>query len=148
MPEVVPVYRGESRSFSAVSGHFCGWRRIGFSITVARMFDPVEKLKEFIRHPSISADSQARAGMKGAQEFVSGLLTSLGFTSEVVKTDLHPIIFAQRGGDASWPHVLIYGHYDVQPADPLNLWTTTPFEPTIRGNRIFGRGAARQKARS
>jgi len=78
------------------------------------MFDPVEKLKEFIRHPSISADSQARAGMKGAQEFVSGLLTSLGFTSEVVKTDLHPIIFAQRGGDASWPHVLIYGHYDVQ----------------------------------
>ncbi|MEO6875640.1 MAG: dipeptidase [Opitutaceae bacterium] len=109
------------------------------------MFDPVEKLKEFIRFPSVSADSKFKDGMKGAQEFVSGLLSSMGFEVEVVKTGLHPIILAHRGGDASWPHVIIYGHYDVQPADPLNLWTTPAFEPTIRGNRIYGRGAADNK---
>ena len=109
------------------------------------MFDPVEKLKEFIRCPSVSADSKFREGMRGAQEFVANLLGGMGFAVEVVKTDLHPIILATRGGDASWPHVVIYGHYDVQPADPLSLWTTPPFEPTIRGNRIFGRGAADNK---
>jgi acetylornithine deacetylase/succinyl-diaminopimelate desuccinylase-like protein len=109
------------------------------------MFDPVEKLKEFIRQPSISADSKFKDGMRGAQEFVSGLLSSMGFAVEVVKTDLHPIILARRGGEASWPHVIIYGHYDVQPPDPLNLWTSKPFEPTIRDGRIYGRGAADNK---
>ena len=109
------------------------------------MFDPVEKLKEFIRQPSVSTDSKFRDGMKGAQEFVSGLLGSLGFAVEVVKTDLHPIILAIHGTDPSWPHVLIYGHYDVQPAEPLNLWKTPAFEPTIIGNRIYGRGAADNK---
>ncbi len=109
------------------------------------MFDPVEKLKEFIRHQSVSADSKFKDGMKGAQEFVSGLLASMGFKVEVVKTELHPIVFAQRGSDPSWPHVVIYGHYDVQPADPLNLWKTPAFEPTIIGNRIHGRGAADNK---
>ncbi len=109
------------------------------------MFDPIEKLKEFIRHPSVSTDSGFRDGMQGAQQFVSSLLSSIGFKVEVVKTELHPIIFAQRGGDKSWPHVIIYGHYDVQPADPLNLWKTPAFEPTIIGNRIYGRGAADNK---
>jgi acetylornithine deacetylase/succinyl-diaminopimelate desuccinylase-like protein len=109
------------------------------------MFDPVEKLKEFIRHRSISTDSTQKEGMKGAQEFVSNLLGSLGFKVEVIATERHPIVFAQRGGDRSWPHVLIYGHYDVQPADPLELWKTPAFEPTVIGNRIYGRGAADNK---
>jgi acetylornithine deacetylase/succinyl-diaminopimelate desuccinylase-like protein len=103
---------------------------------VGRMFDPVEKLKEFIRHPSVSADSKFGEGMRGAQKFVADLLGSMGFDVEVVPTELHPIILASRGSDPSWPHVVIYGHYDVQPADPLNLWTTPAFEPSIRGNRI------------
>lgn len=111
----------------------------------AGMFDPVEKLKEFIRFPSISADSGAKEGMKGAREFVAGLLKSIGFNVEIVPTKLHPIVLAHRGGDASWPHVMIYGHYDVQPADPLNLWKTPAFEPQIRGDRIYGRGAADNK---
>ena len=109
------------------------------------MFDPVEKLKEFIRHPSVSADSKFREGMRGAQNFVSELLGSMGFSVEVVATDLHPIILASRGTNPAWPHVVVYGHYDVQPADPLNLWTTPAFEPTVRGNRIYGRGAADNK---
>ncbi|WP_414664986.1 M20/M25/M40 family metallo-hydrolase [Horticoccus sp. 23ND18S-11] len=109
------------------------------------MFDPVEKLKEFIRHPSVSTDPKFREGMKGAQEFVSSLLRSLGFSVDVVATKLHPIIFAQRAGEKHWPHLLIYGHYDVQPADPLALWKTPAFEPTVIGNRIYGRGAADNK---
>ena len=109
------------------------------------MFDAIEKLKEFIRFPSVSTDSKFKEGMAGAEGFVSGLLGSLGFKVEVVKTDMHPIILASRPGDPSWPHVVIYGHYDVQPPDPLNLWKTPPFEPTIIGNRIYGRGAADNK---
>jgi acetylornithine deacetylase/succinyl-diaminopimelate desuccinylase-like protein len=109
------------------------------------MFDPVEKLKEFIRHPSISTDPAYREGMKGAQAFVANLLRSLGFAVEEIATDLHPIVLASRGGDPKWPHVVIYGHYDVQPAEPLALWKTPAFEPTIVGNRIYGRGAADNK---
>jgi len=109
------------------------------------MFDHVEKLKEFIRHPSISTDSNSRDGMRGAREFLVGLLGGMGFQVEVVQTAMHPIILAERPGEASWPHVVIYGHYDVQPADPLNLWQTPPFEPAVRGNRIYGRGAADNK---
>ncbi len=109
------------------------------------MFDPVEKLKEFIAFPSVSTDSSQKAGMRGAQEFVSGLLRSLGFKVEVVPTALHPVVLAERPGDPSWPHVLIYGHYDVQPADPVGLWKTPPFTGTVVGNRIYGRGAADNK---
>jgi len=109
------------------------------------MFDPVAKLQQFIRHPSVSADSRFSAGMQDAQQFISGLLGSIGFEVEVVRTDLHPIVLAHRGGDPRWPHVVIYGHYDVQPADPLELWRTPAFEPTIIGNRIYGRGAADNK---
>ncbi len=109
------------------------------------MFDPIEKLKEFVRHPSVSTDPKFAAGMTGAREFVAGLLRSIGFAVEVVPTALHPVILAERGGDPKWPHVIIYGHYDVQPADPLNLWTTPAFAPEIRGRRIYGRGTADNK---
>ena len=109
------------------------------------MFDPVEKLKEFVRFPSVSADSSFKEGMLGAQQFVAGLLTSIGFQVEIVPTALHPVILATRGGDLSWPHVIIYGHYDVQPADPLNLWKSPAFEPEIRNGRIYGRGTADNK---
>ncbi len=109
------------------------------------MFDPVEKLKEFVRCPSISTDPSAKDGMKGAREFIAAVLGSMGFAVEIVSTKLHPIVLAHRGGDPSWPHVVIYGHYDVQPADPLNLWQTPPFEPQVRGQRIYGRGTADNK---
>jgi len=109
------------------------------------MFDPVEKLKEYVRHPSVSADSSCKAGMAGAREFVAGLLKSIGFSLEIAATGLHPVILAKRTGPDSWPHVMIYGHYDVQPVDPLNLWTSAPFEPEVRNGRIYGRGTADNK---
>jgi acetylornithine deacetylase/succinyl-diaminopimelate desuccinylase-like protein len=109
------------------------------------MFDPLAKLKEFIRHPSVSTDPNFRVGMKGAEGFVSELLTSLGFAVEIVATKGHPVIVARRSGNDDWPHVVLYGHYDVQPPDPLEQWTTPAFEPTVRGNRLYGRGAADNK---
>ncbi|WP_334319661.1 M20/M25/M40 family metallo-hydrolase [Termitidicoccus mucosus] len=121
------------------------WPDPRFCGMLARMFDPVEKLKEYIRHPSISTDSTARDGMKGARDFVSGLLASMGFAVEVVPTALHPVIYAHRDGDETWPHVIIYGHYDVQPADPVKLWSTPPFEPQERDGRLYGRGSADNK---
>jgi acetylornithine deacetylase/succinyl-diaminopimelate desuccinylase-like protein len=77
---------------------------------------------------------------------VSGLLASLHGVRGRGRADGRPPDHpGRRGGDPRWPHVIIYGHYDVQPADPLNLWKTPPFEPTIIGNRIYGRGAADNK---
>jgi acetylornithine deacetylase/succinyl-diaminopimelate desuccinylase-like protein len=109
------------------------------------MFDYVEKLKEWISYPSVSTDPAFKEGMVGSQKFVSDLLTSMGFKVELVKTELHPIVWATRDGDPSWPHVVIYGHYDVQPADPVALWKTPPFTGTVVGDRIYGRGAADNK---
>ncbi len=109
------------------------------------MFDPVTKLQEFIRCPSVSTDSKFADGMRAAQEFMAGLFAGMGLSVEVVPTKRNPIILASRGGDTSWPHVIIYGHYDVQPPDPLELWRTPPFEPTIKDGRIYGRGAADNK---
>jgi acetylornithine deacetylase/succinyl-diaminopimelate desuccinylase-like protein len=83
--------------------------------------------------------------MTGAENFVSSLLDSIGFKVDVVKTDLHPVILATRGENPEWPHVIIYGHYDVQPADPLDLWDSPAFEPEIREGRIYGRGTADNK---
>ena len=109
------------------------------------MFDPVEKLKEFIRHPSVSTDPSFKAGMAGAKDFVAGILASIGFEVEVVNTDMHPLVLARRQGRPEWPHVIIYGHYDVQPVDPVALWKTKPFEPTEIDGRLYGRGAADNK---
>lgn len=109
------------------------------------MFDPIEKLKEFVRHPSVSTDPAFAEGMAGARRFVEELLAGMGFAVEVVPTARHPLILAERAGDASWPHVVIYGHYDVQPPDPLDRWQSPPFDPVIRGNRLYGRGAADNK---
>ena len=107
--------------------------------------DPTEALKEYVSCPSISADSAYADGLTSAREFAAKQLKGLGFSVEAIETPKHPILLAERGGDPSWPCVLIYGHYDVQPADPFELWETPPFEPTVRDGRIFGRGAADNK---
>ncbi len=109
------------------------------------MFDPIEKLKEHLRHPSVSTDSRFKEGMAGSRDFLTGLFSEMGLSVEVVDTDLHPIVMAKREGDNSWPHILIYGHYDVQPADPIDLWESDPFEPEERDGRIYARGAADNK---
>jgi len=107
--------------------------------------DPLETLKAYTKFPSVSTDSNYAEGMQGAREFAAGLLKGLGFSVEEVATELHPILYAERIVNPDWPHVVLYGHYDVQPADPLDLWTSPPFEPEVRDGRIYGRGTADNK---
>ena len=107
--------------------------------------NPIESLKSYVRFPSVSTDPAYAEGMKGARNYATGLLEQLGFAVEEVATERHPILYAERIRNVEWPHLVLYGHYDVQPADPLELWTGEPFEPQVREGRIYGRGAADNK---
>ncbi len=107
--------------------------------------DFVKELLEYVRHASVSTDPAFANGMNGAREKACDLLRRAGLEVEVVPTPLHPIILGRRKGPAEWPHVVLYGHYDVQPAEPLDLWTTPAFEPVVRDGRIWGRGTADNK---
>ncbi|MGC6424739.1 MAG: M20/M25/M40 family metallo-hydrolase [Lentimonas sp.] len=109
------------------------------------MFNPLDALKDYIRCQSVSTDPAYADGMVEARNYATALLEQLGFNVELVETELHPILLAERHGDPSWPHVVIYGHYDVQPADPFELWTSDAFEPTVRDGRVYGRGTADNK---
>lgn len=109
------------------------------------MFDPLKVLREYLHYPSVSTDPTYKEGMEGARNYMRDILKNIGCSVEVITTPLHPIILASLEGDESWPHLIIYGHYDVQPAVPFELWSSPPFEPQIRGNRIFARGAADNK---
>ncbi len=106
--------------------------------------DPVEALKCYVAHPSVSADSSFSAGVVGARDCAISMLKELGFAVELVETPIHPIIVATRG-EPSWPGIVIYGHYDVQPPDPVHLWSTDPFDAVEKNGRLYGRGAADNK---
>jgi len=105
----------------------------------------VEELKDFLRIPSISADPAYREDMQRAADFVQRQLVEAGCDAEIVATEGHPIVFGSWTKAAGAPTALVYGHYDVQPADPLDQWITPPFEPTIRDGRIYARGATDDK---
>jgi acetylornithine deacetylase/succinyl-diaminopimelate desuccinylase-like protein len=110
------------------------------------MFDVNKAISEFVSHPSVSADPQAAEGMHGAVRYLSTLLHDhCGCDVEVVKTPRHPVVIGRRKGDPSWPHVVIYGHYDVQPADPIAEWRSHPFETVVKDGVIYGRGVADDK---
>ncbi|MEZ0608453.1 dipeptidase [Fibrella sp. WM1] len=106
----------------------------------------LDELFDLIRIPSVSADSKFKGDVRQAAEFVRDRLADAGLDdAEVIDTAGHPIVFAQKLIDPAKPTVLVYGHYDVQPADPYELWHTPPFEPTIRNERIYARGACDDK---
>jgi acetylornithine deacetylase/succinyl-diaminopimelate desuccinylase-like protein len=104
------------------------------------------ELKEFLAIPSVSTLSEHKPDMQRAAEWVSRQLTGIGFKKvEIMPTGGHPVVYGEWLGQPGRPTVLVYGHYDVQPADPLNEWTTPPFEPTVRGDNIYARGASDMK---
>ncbi len=106
----------------------------------------LEELLGLLRIPSISADSAYKADVARCAEAVQQSLLNAGVdTAEVCLTSGHPIVYAEKIIDASLPTVLVYGHYDVQPADPLELWHSGPFEPIIKEGKIFARGACDDK---
>lgn len=109
------------------------------------ILDPLAVLKDLVRFPSVSADSAYKQGLHDTRDYLESQLKAIGFEVEVIRTPGNPIILAEHLVNPSAPKVVIYGHYDVQPPDPLDLWESSPFEPEVRGDRIYGRGAADNK---
>ena len=106
----------------------------------------LEELKTFLRIPSISTLPENRADIEHAAQFVSDGLREAGLENiEVIATETHPLVYADWLNAPGKPTVLFYGHYDVQPADPLDLRKTPPFEPTVRDGSIYARGSADDK---
>ncbi len=106
----------------------------------------LEELLELLRIPSVSARSEHKQDMMACAELVKKRLIEAGADKAVIiQTEGHPIVYGEKITDPSLPTVLVYGHYDVQPADPLELWTSGPFEPVIRDGKIYARGACDDK---
>jgi acetylornithine deacetylase/succinyl-diaminopimelate desuccinylase-like protein len=105
----------------------------------------VDELLAFLRIPSVSAVTAHRSDVRRAAEFVRDQLSSAGVAASLVETQGHPIVSGEWLGAPGAPTVLVYGHYDVQPPDPLSEWVTPPFEPSIRDGKVFARGATDDK---
>ncbi|WP_259015552.1 dipeptidase [Emticicia fluvialis] len=102
----------------------------------------LNELFDFLRIPSVSADSKFQPDMIRAAEYIKEKLQQAGLDkAEICPTAGHPVVYAEKIVDASLPTILVYGHYDVQPADPYELWDSPPFEPTIKQTKIHPEGA-------
>lgn len=106
----------------------------------------LSELFELLRIPSVSADSKHKQDVRKAAEYVVQKLKDAGADKvELCETKGHPIVFGEKIIDPAKPTVLVYGHYDVQPADPLNLWDSPAFEPVVKDGKIYARGACDDK---
>ena len=107
------------------------------------------EFKELLAIPSISTLAQNKPDMQRAATWLSARLAGIGFKNvEVMPTAGHPVVYGEWLGAPGKPIVLIYGHYDVQPVDPMNEWLSPPFEPTVRGENIYARGASDMKGQA
>ena len=108
--------------------------------------DHINELKEFLRIQSVSAKSEHKPDIERAAQWVAGKLRGAGLEKiEIVPTRMHPLVYGESLQAPGKPTILFYGHYDVQPAEPLELWTSPAFEPTVRNGNLFGRGTADDK---
>ncbi|MDX1477721.1 MAG: dipeptidase [Saprospiraceae bacterium] len=106
----------------------------------------LDELLDFLRIPSISADPKYTGDVRRAAEFLRGQMERLGIDNvEITETAGHPIVYGEKIVSPGLPTVLVYGHYDVQPPDPLDLWDSPPFEPVIKDDKIYARGACDDK---
>ena len=106
----------------------------------------LEELGRLLAIPSVSTDPDRAADVRGAAEWLLDHMRSVGLEhGEIFPTAGHPIVYADWLHAAGAPTVLLYGHYDVQPVEPLELWTSPPFEATVRDGRLYGRGASDDK---
>ena len=109
----------------------------------------LSELFDLLRIPSVSADTKFKGDVLKAAEFLADKLKIAGMNNvELMATDGNPIVFGEKIIDSKLPTVLVYGHYDVQPADPYELWTSPPFEPVIRDEKIWARGACDDKGQT
>ncbi len=106
----------------------------------------LSELFDWLRIPSVSADSRHKGDVRKAAEYLKEKFTAAGVDRvEICETKGHPIVYAEKIINPTLPTVLVYGHYDVQPADPLNLWDSPPFEPVVKDDKIFARGSCDDK---
>lgn len=105
----------------------------------------VDELVEYVKIPSVSAQPQHSGDMKRAAEWIQAQAQEIGLETELHETKGHPIVLAHTPRRKGKPHYLVYGHYDVQPAEPFELWKSPPFEPRISKGFIYGRGASDNK---
>ncbi len=105
----------------------------------------MDELFTFIKFPTVSAKSEQKKDMKECAKWLQDHLKKIGFKAKVHQTKGHPLVMAEYIVDKSLPTVLYYGHYDVQPPEPLKLWKTEPFKPQIRSGAIYARGATDDK---
>jgi acetylornithine deacetylase/succinyl-diaminopimelate desuccinylase-like protein len=106
----------------------------------------LEELTEFLRIRSVSTKSEYKPDIERAAKWLAEKLRSSGMEKiEIYPTKMHPLVYAESKQIAGRPTILFYGHYDVQPAEPLNLWSSPPFEPAVRNGNLFGRGTADDK---
>src|SRR5690242_6066187 len=109
----------------------------------------LDELFELLRIPSVSADSKNRPDVARAAQYIKSALEKAGADKvEICLTAGHPIVYGEKIIDAKLPTAIVYGHYDVQTPDPLNLWTTPPFEPQIRDGKIYARGSCDDKGQA
>jgi acetylornithine deacetylase/succinyl-diaminopimelate desuccinylase-like protein len=113
---------------------------------VAAHAERMQRYADFLAIPSVSAIPEHAADCRNAAEWLAAELRRIGAQRvEVSETGGHPIVVAERIEDPALPTIVVYGHYDVQPGDPLDLWKTSPFEPIVRDGRMLGRGSADDK---
>jgi acetylornithine deacetylase/succinyl-diaminopimelate desuccinylase-like protein len=105
----------------------------------------VDDLVDLLRIPSVSADSKHSEDVRQAARWVATRLKDLGLAAEIIDTAGHPLVYAESPPIPGKPIALVYGHYDVQPPDPLGEWISPPFEPTVRNGNLYARGATDDK---
>ncbi|KOF12263.1 peptidase M20 [Planococcus glaciei] len=109
----------------------------------------LEELKAFLRIPSISSLSEHKDDVRKGAEWLRDAMEKAGLeNAKVFETEGHPVVYADWLHAEGKPTVLVYGHYDVQPVDPLNLWETPPFDPQVRDNKLYARGASDDKGQT
>jgi acetylornithine deacetylase/succinyl-diaminopimelate desuccinylase-like protein len=121
---------------------------VSAALTYAKEHRPqfLAELKDFIRFPAVSAQPKHADDMKKCATWLARHLEKIGLERvKVVPTRQHPVVYAEWRHAPSRPTVLIYGHYDVQPPDPLNEWRSPPFDPVVRGKDVYGRGSCDDK---
>ena len=107
----------------------------------------VRELCEYLRFPSVSADARYRQGLSACAKWLTAHCRKMGLNTELYRTKGNPVVMARtpRQARSAKPHYLVYGHYDVQPPEPLDLWKTPPFQPRIVGHSLYARGASDNK---
>src|SRR5205807_6492257 len=153
---------------SGRAGHLESWRRLrgpqsgrsclhwGGEVSGGRMElneyierkrnEHLTDLYEFLRIPSVSAQAEHKQDVQRAAQWVADRMRRVGLDGvEIVATKMHPVVYGESLQAPGKPTILFYGHYDVQPPEPLGLWTSPAFEPTVRDGSLYGRGTADDK---